>query len=103
MDICRHRLNAIAAANAAEGLVFDKVASSGQGSGQSIQCRYSKNMGHTKDTCRKLAFNNAKRALQNANMVASGQQGSSANIKKCYICDDTTHLARSCPKKSQNF
>ena len=76
--------------------------SSGPGSGQIIQCRYCKNLGHTKDNCRKLAYNNAKKAQNNANMVASGQQGSSANIRKCYICDDTTHIAKSCPKKT-NF
>ena len=96
VDICRHRLNAMATASTAEGLVFDKNASSGQGLGQNIQCRYCKGMGHMKDTCQKLAY-------KNANKVASGQQGSSAYIRKCYVCDDTSHLARSCPKKSQNF
>ena len=90
----------MAAAKAAEGLVFDKVTSSGQGLGQNIQCNYCKGIGHMKDTCRKLAYNNAKKAQQNANMVASGQQGSSANIKKCYVCDDANHLARNCPRKN---
>ena len=67
----------MAAAKAAEGLVFDKVTSSGQRLGQNIQCNYCKRLGHMKDTCRKLAYNNAIRAQQNANMVASDQQGSS--------------------------
>ena len=78
VDRCRFRLNAMAAAaKAADGLVFDKVTSSGQGSGQNIQCNYCKRLGHMKDTCRKLAYNNAIRAQQNAIMVASDQQGSS--------------------------
>ena len=74
--------------------------SSGPGSGQ-IWCRYCKNLGHLIGDCKKLAYNERKKQ-KNANIVASGQQGSSANIRKCYICDDTTHIAKSCPKKT-NF
>ena len=100
VDTCRFRLNAMAAAaKAADGLVFDKVNSSGQRSGQNIMCNYCKKLGHMKTSCHKLAYNNAKKAQLNANVGAPVQQRPSAYIKKCYICDDG-HLARNCPRKN---
>ena len=80
--------------------IFDKAVSPGSGSGQ-IWCRYYKSQGHLIVDCRKRFYNEQKK-INNANIAASGQQGSSTNIRRCYICNDTTHIVKDCPKK-QNF
>ena len=103
-DECRYRLNAAAIANNAANnnmLVCDRNANSGSGAGQ-MWCKYCKKGGHLIEACRKRMYNEQRRA-NNVNVVASGQQGSSNQGKRCYNCNEYAgHIAKDCPK-SRNF
>ena len=98
IDVCKHCLNAALVASG-NMLVFDKAVSSGTGSGQ-IWCRYCKNQGHLISDCRKRIFNEQKKN-NNAIIAASGQQGSSSNNRRCYTCNEVTHIAKDCPKNKK--
>ena len=96
-DVCRHRLNAAMAANG-NILVFDRNANSGSGAVQ-MWCKYCKKGGHLIEACRKRMYNEQRKS-NSANIVASGQQGSSNQGKRCYNCNEYAgHIAKECPRK----
>ena len=56
--------------------------------------------GHLIEACRKLKYNEQRRA-NNVNVVTSGQQGSFNQEKRCYNCNEYAgHIARDCPRRN---